>query len=206
MMKDRVLEVLSRYMSRIHAEMTLRRAIDKVGIDQRLEDTSAYPKLAAALETSLRLFTTESEVDTAVGELREVLTPDQPTAITVELRSEADMSLARQAARNLADKMGARSFDAQKFTTAVSELARNIVMYAGRGHLELVPLSEGLRGLRVLAIDRGPGIKNLEDILSGRYKSKKGLGKGIMGVRKLMSRFEISSNPEGTRVEAELHL
>ena len=141
-----------------------------------------------------------------MGELREVLTPDHPTALTVEQRSEADMSLARQAARNLADKMGARSFDAQKFTTAVSELARNIVMYAGRGHLELVPLSEGLRGLRVLAIDRGPGIKNLEDILSGRYKSKKGLGKGIMGVRKLMSRFEISSNPEGTRVEAELHL
>ena len=205
-MKDRVLEVLARYMSRIHAEMTLRRAIDKVGIDQRLDDTSAYPRLAAALETSLRLFTTESEVDTAVGELREVLTPDQPTAITVELRSEADMSLARQAARNLAEKMGARSFDAQKFTTAVSELARNIVMYAGRGHLELVPLSEGMRGLRVLAIDKGPGIENLEEILAGRYKSKKGLGKGIMGVRKLMSRFEIESDDGGTRVEAELHL
>lgn len=205
-MKDRVLEVLARYMSRIHAEMTLRRAIEKVGIDQRLEDMSAYPRLAAALETSLRLFTTESEVDTAVGELREVLTPDQPTALTVELRSEADISLARQAARNLAEKMGARSFDAQKFTTAVSELARNIVMYAGRGHLELIPLSEGMRGLKVLAIDRGPGIEDLEEILAGRYKSKKGLGKGIMGVRKLMSRFEIVSGSDGTRVEAELHL
>lgn len=205
-MKDRVLEVLSRYMSRIHAEMTLRRAIDKVGIDQRLEDIGAYPRLAAALETSLRLFTTESEVGTAVGELREVLTPDQPTAITVDLRSEADMSLARQAARNLAEKMGARSFDAQKFTTAVSELARNIVMYAGRGHLELVPLADGMRGLRVLAVDNGPGIPNLEEILAGRYRSKKGLGKGIMGVRKLMSRFEIESNNDGTRVEAELYL
>lgn len=205
-MKDRVLEVLARYMSRIHAEMTLRRAIEKVGIDQRLEDMSAFPRLAAALETSLRLFTTESEVDTAVGELREVLTPDQPTALTVELRSEADISLARQAARNLAEKMGARSFDAQKFTTAVSELARNIVMYAGRGHLELIPLSEGMRGLKVLAIDRGPGIEDLEEILAGRYKSKKGLGKGIMGVRKLMSHFEIVSGSDGTRVEAELHL
>ncbi|MEX1369375.1 MAG: ATP-binding protein [Nannocystaceae bacterium] len=205
-MKDRVLLVLSRYMSRMHAEMTLRRAIDKVGIDARLQDSLAYPKLAAALETSLRLFTSETKVETAVGELREVLTPHQPTPITVELRSETDMSLARQAARNLAEKMGARSFDTQKFTTAVSELARNIVMYAGRGQLELIPLSEGMRGLRVLATDQGPGIPNLDEILEGRYISKKGLGKGILGVRKLMSSFEISSDAYGTRVQAELHL
>lgn len=205
-MKARVLEVLSRYMSRLHAEMTLRRAMNKVGMDARLEDSSAYPKLAAALETSLRLFTSESMIDTAVGELREVLTPDQPTPVLVDLHSEADMSLARQAARNLAEKMGARSFAAQKFTTAVSELARNIVQYAGRGKVELVPLSEGLRGLKVLATDQGPGIPNLDEILEGRYKSRTGLGKGILGVRRLMDRFEISSGDEGTRVEAELHL
>ncbi len=205
-MKDKVLEVLSRYMSRMHAEMALRRAIIKVGIDSRLEDTSGYPRLAATLETSLRLFAAEKDVPNAVGELREVLTPDTPSAVKVELRSEADMSVARQAARNLAEKMGARSFVAQKFTTAVSELARNIVQYAKSGELELIPLSEGMRGLRVVAVDQGPGISNLDEILSGRYRSKTGLGKGIVGVRRLMDRFEISSNSGGTRVEAELHL
>ncbi len=205
-MKDKVLQVLGRYMSRMHAEMALRRAISKVGIDARLEDTSAYPRLAATLETSLRLFTTESEVNNAVGELREVLTPDTPSSVKVELRSEADMSVARQAARNLAEKMGARSFVAQKFTTAVSELARNIVQYAKQGELELTPLSEGMRGLRVIAVDQGPGISNLDEILGGKYKSRTGLGKGIIGVRRLMDKFEISSNTGGTRVEAELHL
>jgi len=205
-MKDKVLQVLSRYMSRMHAEMALRRAISKVGIDSRLEDTTAYPRLAATLETSLRLFTTESEVNTAVGDLREVLTPDTPSSVTVDLRSEADMSVARQAARNLAEKMGARSFVAQKFTTAVSELARNIVQYAKQGELELTPLSEGMRGLRVVAVDQGPGIPNLDEILNGKYKSRTGLGKGIVGVRRLMDRFEIKSNSSGTRVEAELHL
>ncbi len=205
-MKTRVLEVLGRYMSRLHAEMTLRRAIKKVDIDSRLENVSAYPRLAAALETSLRLFTEEPQVATAVGELREVLTPEQPVAVTVELRSETDMSVARQLARTLAEKMGARSFAAQKFTTVVSELARNIVQYAGYGELELSPLSEDMRGLRVRAVDQGPGIDNLDEILAGNYKSRTGLGKGIVGVRKLMDRFEIVSDSTGTRVEAELYL
>lgn len=206
MMKDRLLTVLSRYMSRMHADMALRRAVAKVGIDARLEDQRMYPQLAAALETSLRLFTTESLVEQAVGDLREVLAPEEPSAVKVELRSEADMSLARQAARNLAEKMGARSFETQKFVTVVSELARNIVEYAKRGEIELTPLSEGMRGLRVLAVDQGPGIPNLDEILEGRYKSKTGLGKGIVGVRKMMSRFDIISDANGTRVEVEMHL
>ncbi|MCH9684424.1 MAG: ATP-binding protein [Deltaproteobacteria bacterium] len=205
-MKQRILDVLGRYMSRLHSEMTLRRAIKKVGIDARLEDASAYPRLAAALETSLRLFTTDGEVATAVGELREVLTPEQPVAVKVELRSEADMSLARQVARSLAEKMGARSFAAQKFTTVVSELARNIVQYAGQGEIELSPLTDQMRGLRVCAVDRGPGIANLSEVLAGTYKSRTGLGKGILGVKSLMDEFQIVSDESGTRVEAELHL
>ncbi len=205
-MKDRILTVLSRYMSRLHADMALRRAVAKVGIDARLEDTRMYPQLAAALETSLRLFTAETQVDSAVADLREVLAPEEPSSVKVELRSEADMSLARQAARTLAEKMGARSFETQKFTTVVSELARNIVQYAKRGEIEITPLSDGMRGLRVRASDHGPGIPNLQEILDGRYKSKTGLGKGIVGVRKMMDRFDIVSDGNGTRVEVEMHL
>jgi len=205
-MKDRVLKVLMRTMSRLHAEMTLRRAVSKAKANARLDDLSTYPQLAAALETSLHVLTSESEALVAVRELRALLTPDPPPAVTLELRTEADMSVARQAARNLAEKMGARSFAAQNFTTAVSELVRNIVQYAGEGVVELSPLSEGRRGVRVHAIDKGPGISNLEEILAGEYESKTGLGKGILGVRRLMDRFEISSGSGGTRVEAELHL
>lgn len=205
-MKERILNVLSRYMSRLHADMALRRAIAKVGIDPRLDDPRMYPQLAAALETSLRLFTSEAQIDSAIAELREVLAPDEPSSVRVELRSEADMSVARQAARTLAEKMGARSFETQKFTTVVSELARNIVQYAKRGEIEITPLSEGMRGLRVRAVDQGPGIENLQQILDGKYKSKTGLGKGIVGVRKMMDRFDIISDSSGTRVEVEMHL
>lgn len=205
-MRDRILTVLSKYMSRLHADMALRRAVAKVGIDARLEDQRMYPQLAAALETSLRLFTPEAQVDSAVADLRQVLAPDEPSSVKVELRSEADMSVARQAARTLAEKMGARSFETQKFTTVVSELARNIVQYAKRGEIEITPLSDGMRGLRVRAVDQGPGIPNLPQILEGKYKSKTGLGKGIVGVRKMMDRFDIVSDSNGTRVEVEMHL
>ncbi len=205
-MKDRIITVLTRYMSRMHADMALRRAIAKVGIDSRLEDQHLHAQLAAALETSVRLFATDANVENAVSELREVLAPEEPVAVRVELRSEADMSLARHAARNLAEKMGARSFETQKFVTVVSELARNIVEYAKRGEIEITPISEGMRGLRVLAVDRGPGIANLSEILDGHYKSKTGLGKGILGVRKMMNSFHIASDADGTRVEVEMHL
>lgn len=205
-MRQRVLDALTQYMSAAHAEMALRRAVSKARTDPRLKQPSAYPQVAAALEASVRLFASGADATAAVAQLRAVLTPDTPSAVTLELRSEADVSVARQAARSLAERMGARSFAAQHFTTAVSELARNIVQYAGTGVLELSPVVDEKRGLRLCAVDEGPGIADLDAILEGRYESATGMGKGITGARQLMHHFEITSSASGTRVEAELYL
>ena len=88
-----------------------------------------------------------------------------------------------------------------KVATAVSELARNIFNYAGSGIVVLAPLEGHRVGMRILAEDQGPGIPNLDDILEGNYRSRTGMGLGILGSRKIMDSFDIQSTPgKGTRV------
>ena len=60
--------------------------------------------------------------------------------------------------------------------------------------------------ITIRASDRGPGIPDVELVLSGRYRSRTGLGKGLLGVKRLANKFEIDSGPTGTRVEAEIAL
>jgi serine/threonine-protein kinase RsbT len=90
--------------------------------------------------------------------------------------------------------------------TIVSELARNIFMYTDGGTIDLVPTAEGPPRLLVRAVDRGRGIAHLDEVMSGRYRSKTGLGAGLLGTKRLVDRFEIETGPTGTRVEAEVAL
>jgi signal transduction histidine kinase/CheY-like chemotaxis protein len=115
--------------------------------------------------------------------------------LTLELRSEHDVVLARQRARHVAALLG---FDTQKqtrITTAVSEIARNAVQYGGGGRVEFLVDLE-VSSLFVRITDRGPGIPDLESILLGRYQSKTGMGLGILGARRLMTTFDAKSSPE----------
>src|SRR5579872_4797817 len=84
---------------------------------------------------------------------------------------------------------------------AVSELARNVFQYAARGSV-VFGVEEGAKPVfQIVVSDRGPGIKNLEAILDGRYQSKTGMGLGILGVRRLMDAFDIESHPSlGTTI------
>jgi serine/threonine-protein kinase RsbT len=102
--------------------------------------------------------------------------------------------------------MGAKSFAMHKIMTIVSELARNIVSYARTGVLEFTPLKEQRSRLVIRAVDSGPGIPNLQAVLSGNYQSKTGLGKGLLGTKQLADRFEISTGPTGTVVVVEVRL
>jgi serine/threonine-protein kinase RsbT len=92
--------------------------------------------------------------------------------------------------------------DCVRLATAASELARNIYMYAREGEVRL-ELREDDRGVlfTVLATDRGPGIANVAEVLSGRYVSRTGLGRGLSGARKLLDDLEVDSAPgKGTTV------
>ena len=122
--------------------------------------------------------------------------------IRVPIVSDADMVPARAHGRALATKLGFSRTDATLIATAISEIARNIVVHVGRGEIVMQPLYEDHRnGLVVVAQDTGPGIENVEAALEHGFASGAGLGLGLSGARRLMDEFEIASKPgEGTTV------
>jgi serine/threonine-protein kinase RsbT len=129
------------------------------------------------------------------------LAPDQAERIAIE--SDADVVTARQRARALAVGLDMPSTDQTLLATAISEIARNITAYAGRGEIliDLVRDDNGRRGIRVVAVDHGPGIENLERALTDGYTTGGGLGLGLPGARRLVDEFDIETAPgEGTRV------
>jgi signal transduction histidine kinase/CheY-like chemotaxis protein len=122
--------------------------------------------------------------------------------VTVALKFEDDIVLARQRARQLARLLGFEAQDQTRIATSVSEIARNAFRYAGGGKVEF-----GMEGrtapqlFEIVVSDEGPGIARLSDILEGSYRSSTGMGLGIIGARRLMDQFEITSVPgKGTRV------
>ena len=122
--------------------------------------------------------------------------------LCLPVRSDADMVPARAHARELANRLGFSRTDATLIATAVSEIARNIVMHVGRGELEMQSILEDHRcGLRVVARDAGPGIPDIAMALESGFASRGGMGLGLPGARRLMDDFAIDSEPgRGTTV------
>ena len=120
--------------------------------------------------------------------------------ITVVLANDADAVIARQRARQVAEYAGFGRQDQVRIATAVSELARNALQYAGGGRVDF-SLSADSAALEVLVSDRGQGIPQLASVLDGTYRSTTGLGVGITGARRLMDGFAVDSRPSGTRIQ-----
>jgi serine/threonine-protein kinase RsbT len=200
------LAVLSRYLSRVNAELVLQRALRRLDLTPEELTPNHLDSLLAQLERSLTLFVERGRLPRLMAELRR--DRDRPIIETkvISIQNEADVSEARLQARQVCQELGALPLVAQKVATLVSELARNIVLYAEEGRIELVPQLEGPKRVIVRASDSGPGIPNIQQILSGGYKSKTGLGMGLRGSKRLANRFEIESGQWGTKIEAEVHL
>jgi anti-sigma regulatory factor (Ser/Thr protein kinase) len=122
--------------------------------------------------------------------------------VHVAIASDADLVPARAEGRSLAIKLGFSHTDATLIATAISEIARNIVVHVGEGEIELRPIYEdGRYGLRVVARDHGPGIRDLDSALQRGYAGRGGLGLGLPGARTLMDEFDVMSEPDkGTTV------
>ena len=200
--------VLRKYMSEISAQSVRQRAQRAIGVTEGRLDVQALPRLRAALATGIRLFVDSALQAQAIAELEglEEHLAVRPTDEVVHVASEGDVSRARLRAREIALALGASALAAQRVATAVSELSRNIVAYAGTGRLELVPLEGPPREIGIRAIDEGRGIEKLDAIMAGQYRSRTGLGKGLLGVKRLASRFEIATGPRGTRVDCTIAL
>ena len=115
--------------------------------------------------------------------------------VRLAIASDADLVQARAAARALAGELGFSRTDATLIATAISEIARNMVVHADGGEIVLVPTSDDLRsGVEVIARDSGPGIDDVERALQEGSGTGDGLGLGLPGARRVMDEFEIGAN------------
>jgi serine/threonine-protein kinase RsbT len=120
--------------------------------------------------------------------------PASAPDVRVPVASDIDIVSARQQGRALAVRLGFSSSDATIVATAISELARNIVMYAKRGEIILAPVvSSEHFGLVITACDDGDGIADIRQALQDGYSTSGRMGVGLPGVKRLMDEFEISS-------------
>lgn len=114
----------------------------------------------------------------------------------VNIKQEWDIVAARQLGRDIAKEVGFGLVDQARIATAISELARNIYLYAGKGKICFEVLkSVDRKGMCMIATDAGPGINNISVVMEDGYTTSGGLGAGLPGVRRLMDDFDIKSEP-----------
>jgi serine/threonine-protein kinase RsbT len=115
-------------------------------------------------------------------------------AAQLALESDVDIVAARRIGRELAVRAGFTGGDLALIATAISEVTRNILSYAGCGTVTLTAVTvEGRRGITVVASDQGPGIADIDRAMCDGFSTGKGLGLGLPGARRLMDDFEIVS-------------
>lgn len=122
--------------------------------------------------------------------------------VILDISSEQDIILAKKVGKEQANELGFHEADQARIVTAISELARNIFLYAKRGQIHIHRVARGRRvGLAIKSIDSGPGIACISSAMLDGYSTSGGLGSGISGAKRLMDEFEIKSEPgHGTEI------
>jgi len=205
-----MLSVLERYFSPPLAKTLLTVTRRREGLEQ--EANPQLPHIVAALERALPGYLADGgRRDACTRELRKLIQGGAPTGnghaspgggaqLTFEISSEQDLHRVTETVRSLSRDLGMSPLDQTKLTTAVSELTRNVLQYAGSGRVFITRL-EGRAGLEIVAEDRGPGIADVELVLSARYASRTGMGMGLKGTKRIVDEFQIdSAKGRGTRV------
>jgi len=122
--------------------------------------------------------------------------------LSIPILTDADIVRARQQGREVASQLTFTPSDLTVIASAISELARNIFSYAGRGEIVVgIVERNGRRGVRIVARDEGPGIRDVDLALQDGYSTSGSLGLGLPGVRRLVDEFEIRTQPDvGTEI------
>ncbi|MBT6515885.1 MAG: anti-sigma regulatory factor [Crocinitomicaceae bacterium] len=120
----------------------------------------------------------------------------------MNISGEADVAYAALDAKNYAKEIGFSNSDQYMISTAVSELARNILVYAKKGTIYLKTIEEkSKKGVEVVAEDSGPGIKDIEKALEDNFSTGGTMGVGLPGAKRLMDDFQIDSrHNQGTKI------
>jgi len=198
---DRALTTLKRHVSGINASVITQHALRSA---QKQCGTEEVPTevLLSELSSASAMFLqpgVRKQVQSELLALADDAQSQSTFRVAVPIRVEGDLKLARLSCRELCQKLGVNGFLAQKILTAVSEVARNIAKYAGEG-LVTFSADSVARVIVVTAEDKGPGIPNIDQIYAGLYHSKTGMGRGILGVKKLADDFDLVTGPKGTTV------
>ena len=114
--------------------------------------------------------------------------------VVVPIRADVDVVVARQKIRGLVSDLGFSGSELTLIATAISEVARNIVSYAGSGEIVIRIVQRGQRrGITVVARDKGPGIADIERAMEDGFSTSRGLGLGLPGSKRLLDEFELVS-------------
>jgi len=122
------------------------------------------------------------------------MTPVIERETALPIKSDLDVLKARQQGKELAAALRFTNTELTIIATAISEIARNTVLYAKTGCLQLKVINQDQRrGLLIIIKDHGPGIADLDLAMQDGYSTSRGLGIGLPGARRLMDEFDISS-------------
>ena len=125
-------------------------------------------------------------------------------SVVIQIRETADIVHARQSSRQVSAAYNASEVETTFITTIISELARNILIHAHSGEIQIEDsIEDGHAGVRITARDKGPGIADLRRALIGGYFNCDRMGLGLCGVQRMADEFHIESNiGKGTAVTA----
>lgn len=118
--------------------------------------------------------------------------PNHKDCTIIQIKNDEDVIIARQQVRDMAQKLGFSILDQTRIVTATSELARNMVVYAGGGKVTLETLSPR-PGIGITFSDQGPGIADADQAMQEGFSTNKSLGLGISGAKKLMDEFSMKT-------------
>ncbi|MGO8995009.1 MAG: anti-sigma regulatory factor [Polyangiaceae bacterium] len=219
-----VVEALKQYFSAPIARALLTSTLRRARIDGAALHRQTIPEVITALEHALPMYIADAArrgeclarlrklaLDPAAEAQPPPASPAAspphsnglPTASTViQVMTADDVSNACEVGRDIARQVGFLSVQQTKIATAIAELARNILLYAISGEIRIAAIDSPRKGVEIAARDEGPGIKDLELVMGGTYRSRTGMGLGLRGSKRLMDTFEIETSPKGTNVLA----
>ena len=123
-------------------------------------------------------------------------------SMMIDINCHEDIVAARQMVREIGKNMGFTLINQTKIVTAVSELARNIIVHAKRGRMSVSIKKNGREGITAVFEDDGPGITDIQKVMEEGCGSADSPGLGLKGAKRLSDEFSIHSAPgKGTTVE-----
>jgi serine/threonine-protein kinase RsbT len=122
-------------------------------------------------------------------------------AVSFAISSDYDIVKIREQAKTIAEKIGFSSAERTLIATAVSEICRNVIEYAQEGEITIKTVIRNPNGITITVCDKGPGIIDIKKAMEDGFSTRRGMGIGLPGSKRIMDEFEIESGPgKGTKV------